>query len=468
MASILFSLSTKKEEINLHMGTQPIPQVESTVFLGGTIDKRLTWNPHIQAIQEKAIKKLSLMKKLAGTTWGATTKILRQVYIGAVRPIMEYASATWVTASDTTKAKLDKVQNMGLRIILGGMRSTPIRDMEKTAAIQPLELRREYKTLTQGEKSNRLKTHRLHHVLRKEPMTRLKRKSINTITKALQKEHQDILESEPDLCKDLTISNWSRERNRPEIELHVPSLEQKGSQTPEVQKALTLEMIDRKYPHSTWTHVYTDGSSQNAVSNGGSGVFIKLQDRSSHSISVPSGILCSNYRAEMQALTSATDYLITTQEDVGDNLVLLTDSLSALQALMAATSDQLTENLLKNLSSLLQDRRVVLQWIAAHVGVPGNEREDQLAKEGSKQHQTETRMTYRESKTLLKTKLKNQWRDDTDGYQPWKDSIHQLDSNGQDSIYRLPFNLPKYYNLSPVAEMKRRVFIFSSAVHSVK
>ncbi|XP_064646759.1 uncharacterized protein LOC135499744 [Lineus longissimus] len=292
------------------------------------------------------------------------------------RPIMEYASATWVTASDTTKAKLDKVQNMGLRIILGGMRSTPIGDMEITAAIQPLELRREYKTLTQGEKSNRLKTHPLHLVLRKEPMTRLKRKSINTITKALQKEHQDILESEPDLCEDLTISNWY-------------------------------------------------GSSQIAVSNGGSGVFIKLQDRSSHSISVPSGILCSNYRAEMQALTSATDYLITTQEDVGDNLVLLTDSLSALQALMAATSDQLTENLLKNLSSLLQDRRVVLQWIPAHVGVPGNERADQLAKEGSKQHQTKTRMTYRESKTLLKTKLKNQWRDDTDRYQPWKDSIHQ-------------------------------------------
>ncbi|XP_064622569.1 ribonuclease H-like [Lineus longissimus] len=196
-------------------------------------------------------------------------------------------------------------------------------------------------------------------------------------------------------------------------------------------------MIDRKYPHGTWTHVYTNGSSQNAVSNGGSGVFIKLQDRSSHSISVPSGILCSNYRAEMQVLTIATDYLITTQEDVGDNLVLLTDSLSALQALMAATSDQLTENLLKNLSSLLQDRRVVLQWIPAHVGVPGNERADQFAKEGSKQHQTKTRMTYRESKTLLKTKLKNQWRDDTDGYQPLKDSIHQLDRKGQVSIYRL-------------------------------
>ena len=63
--------------------------------------------PHIQAAQEKAIKKLALMRKLAGTSWGATTKILRQVYIGAVRPIMEYASATWITASESAKAKLD-------------------------------------------------------------------------------------------------------------------------------------------------------------------------------------------------------------------------------------------------------------------------------------------------------------------------------------------------------------------------
>jgi hypothetical protein len=72
--------------------------VESTVFLGGTADTCLTWNPHIQAVQERAVKKLSLMRKLA-TTWGVATKILRQVYIGAVRPIMEYTSATWITAS---------------------------------------------------------------------------------------------------------------------------------------------------------------------------------------------------------------------------------------------------------------------------------------------------------------------------------------------------------------------------------
>jgi hypothetical protein len=212
MASILFFPSTKKETVSLHMGSQPIPQVESIVVLGGTADTRLSCNPHIQAVQERAVKTLSLKRKLAGTTWGAITKILRQVYIGAARPIMEYASATWITPSQSAKAKLDKFQNMGLRIILGGMRSTPIRDMEKTAAVQPLEKRRNYKTLTQGEKMKRLKTHPLHHELQKEPLNRLKCKNILHTTRILQREHQDIIESNQDMCEDFMITKWSSKR----------------------------------------------------------------------------------------------------------------------------------------------------------------------------------------------------------------------------------------------------------------
>ena len=75
--------------------------------------------------------------------------ILKQVYAGAV--VVEYASTTWDTASKTNKSKLDRVQNMGLRIILGALRSTPIQEMEKTTDLQPLECRREYKAAIQGE-----------------------------------------------------------------------------------------------------------------------------------------------------------------------------------------------------------------------------------------------------------------------------------------------------------------------------
>ena len=78
---------------------------------------------------------------------------LQQVYTGAVRPVVEYTSTTWDSASKTNRSKLDRVQNIGLRTILGVLRSTPIQQMEKTADLQPLECRREYKAATQGGKT---------------------------------------------------------------------------------------------------------------------------------------------------------------------------------------------------------------------------------------------------------------------------------------------------------------------------
>ena len=69
-----------------------------------TLDSRLTWNSHIDKLQEKTIKKLAIMKKLVGTSWGANGKILRQIYTGTVRPITEYASTSWTTASKTSKS----------------------------------------------------------------------------------------------------------------------------------------------------------------------------------------------------------------------------------------------------------------------------------------------------------------------------------------------------------------------------
>ena len=82
-------------------------------------------------VEAKANWKLAIMKKLAGTTWGANSDILKQVYTGAVRPALEYASTTWDTASKTNKSKLDRVLNMGLRMILGALRSTPIQHWKR-------------------------------------------------------------------------------------------------------------------------------------------------------------------------------------------------------------------------------------------------------------------------------------------------------------------------------------------------
>jgi hypothetical protein len=48
-------------------------------FLGVTFDKRLTWKQHIQNAEAKARRK-HITRKLAGTQWSASDKILKNVY----------------------------------------------------------------------------------------------------------------------------------------------------------------------------------------------------------------------------------------------------------------------------------------------------------------------------------------------------------------------------------------------------
>ena len=122
--STLFSLSTSKEQIKLRLKDEIVPQTDTPIFLGVKLDTRLTWKSQIEKMERSSLQKLALMRKLAGTTWGTDSPILTEVYFAAVRPTMEYASTTWATVAETNKSRLDKVQNMALRVIVGSMNTT--------------------------------------------------------------------------------------------------------------------------------------------------------------------------------------------------------------------------------------------------------------------------------------------------------------------------------------------------------
>ena len=96
------------------------------------------------------------------------------------------------TAAKTHNNKLDKVQNIGLRTILGAMKTTPIAEM-KTTGVEPLEGRRQAKLLIHAEKMKRMPDDPLHQKLKDPTKNRLKRKSLNHLVTEQQKEHADIL-----------------------------------------------------------------------------------------------------------------------------------------------------------------------------------------------------------------------------------------------------------------------------------
>ncbi|GFR88296.1 reverse transcriptase-like protein [Elysia marginata] len=256
-----FSLKTKQRDVILTMNGQPLPTEDTPTFLGITLDKRLTWKPHIQKINQKAIRRSQIMKKLSDTKSGANSKILRQVYQGYIRPVMEYASPAWSTTATSNLTSLSKTQNQNLRIVLGAIKSTPTKELHKQAEMDTLENRREQRTLTLYEKSKRNPTHPLHNISREKTKNRLKsRKSPNHVMKEKFKENQDLL-WQTDRYESLKLAESPWENNIVSISYTIPGIERKNEKDTNNLRVKTLEHIDNTYPHDTWTHIYTDGSS---------------------------------------------------------------------------------------------------------------------------------------------------------------------------------------------------------------
>ena len=94
----------------------------------------------------------------------------------------------------------------------------------------------------------------------------------------------------------------------------------------------------------------------------------------------------------MQAATMVHD----TESDC-PQVVFLSDSLSALEALAGNKLPRLMEKLQK----VVKTRRVVLQWVPAHCGIPGNETADELAKQGAREEQPDNRVSFAEKNDPL-------------------------------------------------------------------
>jgi len=182
-------------------------------------------------------------------------------------------------------------------------------------------------------------------------------------------------------------------------------------------------MIYEQYPSEAWTHVYTDGSATNAIRDGGAGIVIKHPNGATETASAATGTHCSNYKAESEALIQATA-MIKDSTEKSSQVAFFTDALSVLEALTNSKVPQLA-NALQTLSTSC---RVILQWIPAHCGVPGNEMADKLAKQGAQSEQPNASVSYQEKVTIIKTLMKPRQE---------KDAYHLLDRPDQVKMVRL-------------------------------
>ena len=75
-STTLFTLSPKQKAGTITLGGTPLKEAEEATYLGITFDRSQTWKQHIAKAEAKARRRLAILRKLAGTTWGASEKLL--------------------------------------------------------------------------------------------------------------------------------------------------------------------------------------------------------------------------------------------------------------------------------------------------------------------------------------------------------------------------------------------------------
>ena len=452
----VFSNSSRVADRNLPLRYegQQLSKEKNPVYLGVTLDPRMTLQKHMRNVKDKATRRLNIVKRLAGTTWGADKSTLRQLYLGYVRSSMEYNLALQIVSSETNRDTLDRVESNALHFIAGAMRSTPTAACHIHTNVQPLRLRREAAVLEMVERYRREDDDQPNAQIVKgwKENTRIKKNSILKAEKQLQEKHH--------LPANREIVDF-KERNLPPGDFFYEptvNLELKESVSKKTTDPLELHLTGVRtildYPDDH-IHVYTDGSAFKGTINAGLGVRIEYPEGSLEEISFPCGNLCSNFDAEAYAIKAAIESITGTfhmHPSLSTDVVVFSDSKSVLQCLKnESLSSRTIKDLILTLTKFSDEfnKDITFQWIPSHCNIEGNEAADKLAKEGSTMEQPETAVPQSTCKQIIKSNIQIEWMcnwaQDKHGrtlfpYMPKpdkKDPLNQLNRKQQTIIFRL-------------------------------
>ena len=111
----------------------------SVKLLGFHIDKHLNYSTHIKETVLKCKGLLGVMKR---SSCVIPQEMLKLFYTAIVRTHLEYCAAVFCQAAPTHLTKLDVIQKMASRIIMGASSQAHSAPLQEHLGLEPLEVRR--------------------------------------------------------------------------------------------------------------------------------------------------------------------------------------------------------------------------------------------------------------------------------------------------------------------------------------
>ena len=351
--AVMFTRATRPFNRQVRMDGQLIPYSDSVVYLGVTLDKELKWKHHIKQKINKAKGLLMKLSSIASSYWGPKPKLMRWTWTGIVRPTLSYAAMAWahVIEVEDTEEMLRKLNRFAMNTIVKVPRSTPTQAMEIILDIFPLHLH--------------LKKEGLAAYLRLQEQMELSWTGVySNLTYSVS--HRRFWE--------YTILD-SRINADQELD---------DCMTPAPERKFTLDcnsfvnMEECQTPAAT--NVYTDGSKKD--DKVGAGIYIFQDDVTVAAESFRISDHATVYQAEMFAIYKAAEKLASLPNLT--SIKFFVDSQAALRTFQSAFIKSKLALQTINMLNTVPHTSLTFVWTKAHVGTTGNEKADDLAKDGTK------------------------------------------------------------------------------------
>ena len=422
--AMIFSKGAIQKLPKLYINGQQLEFVRSFKYLGIIFQSNYSFTKHLAYIKQKFSRKFSILKMLAGASWGTSIQSLITYYKGAIRPVIEYGAQIFINSKTYFRQQLETMQRRCLRLIFRARYHTYGDYLLLEAGITPIYTR--IKTLAckwYVKTACSQLPHVLHPIMTKihaknQPVPPdhailmnvihnefIQMDNINTLEYKDQLANQDypsqydkdnpppspilfepILADLPNTSS-IEFSPW--EPLPPNLSIEIKTLPKAKAEltTDELKFAAATHELDIEIylaRNSGAMALYTDASTNSASMKAAFAIVPyhgnKFHINESKVYQADYGL--SIMTLEMAALHKA---LLTIQQNyyLYDNIIICTDALSAIHAFIQAPIQdniELITNMRNILTSLHEKNiNIRIKWTPSHIGIRGNELADYYA-----------------------------------------------------------------------------------------